>query len=271
MKIVENLLTSNPCYYGDGYISPKGLMLHSVGCPQPDGKVWCNAYAYNSDACVHAFIDANNGTVYQTLPWSHRGWHGGGSSNDTHIGVEMCESNYISYTSGANFTVTNMSKAQAHAKTAYNAAVELFAMLCKKYNLNPLTQICSHAEGYKKGIASNHADPEHYWRGLNLPYTMDTFRKDVKEKMGKSTVTPTTTQSTSTTANDKNSFLVRVRINDLNIRAGAGLNYKSNGFIPPCVYTIVETKQNDGYTWGKLKSGAGWIALDYVEKIDKTK
>ena len=37
------------------------------------------------------FIDANTGDIYQTLPWNHRGWHGGGSSNNTHIGVEMCE------------------------------------------------------------------------------------------------------------------------------------------------------------------------------------
>ncbi|MFQ9409813.1 MAG: hypothetical protein ACLR1T_00450 [Evtepia gabavorous] len=31
------------------------------------------------------------------------------------------------------------------------------------------------------------------------------------------------------------------------------------------VYTIVETADGQGASqWGKLKSGAGWIALDYV-------
>ncbi len=39
--------------------------------------------------------------------------------------------------------------------------------------------IISHAEGYKRKIASNHGDPEHLWRGLGLNYTMDTFRHDV--------------------------------------------------------------------------------------------
>jgi cell division protein FtsN len=32
-------------------------------------------------------------------------------------------------------------------------------------------------------VASNHADPEHLWKGLKLAYTMDGFRKDVKEAM----------------------------------------------------------------------------------------
>ena len=58
-------------------------------------------------------------------------------------------------------------------------------MLCKKYNLNPTADgvILSHREGYKRGIASNHGDPEHLWNGLGLSYTMDGFRKDVKAAM----------------------------------------------------------------------------------------
>lgn len=47
-----------------------------------------------------------------------------------------------------------------------------------------MTDIDSHNEGGKKGIASNHGDPEHYWRGLGMKYTMDGFRKDVKAAMG---------------------------------------------------------------------------------------
>ena len=58
-------------------------------------------------------------------------------------------------------------------------------------------------------------------------------------------------------------FLVKVSISDLYIRKGAGTNYKNKGFIKPGVYTIVETQGN----WGKLKSGSGWICLDYVERL----
>ena len=54
-----------------------------------------------------------------------------------------------------------------------------------------------------------------------------------------------------------------------NIRKGAGTNYAVCGSIPKGgAYTIVEEKSGAGAAkWGKLKSGAGWIALDYTEKI----
>ena len=63
-------------------------------------------------------------------------------------------------------------------------------------------------------------------------------------------------------------YLVRVTISDLYIRKGPGTNYGKNGFIMPGVYTIVEESTGTGATkWGKLKSGAGWIALDYAIEI----
>ena len=82
-------------------------------------------------------------------------------------------------------TVTDKATAKAVAKRTYEAAVELFAMLCKEYDLNPTADgvIISHAEGHKRGIASNHGDPEHLWRQLDMGYTMDGFRKDVKAAM----------------------------------------------------------------------------------------
>ena len=185
MKLVESIMTQNPCYKAGRKITVKGLMLHSVGCPQPSASVFIknwNKSTYNN-ACVHGFIDANDGTVYQTLPWNHRGWHGGGSSNNTHIGVEMCEPACIKYTSGANFTCSDLASARAAAKRTYVSAVELFAMLCKKFNLDPLKDICSHKEGYARGIATNHGDPEHLWTQLGMGYSMDSFRKAVKAKM----------------------------------------------------------------------------------------
>ena len=64
------------------------------------------------------------------------------------------------------------------------------------------------------------------------------------------------------------SYLVRIRISNLYIRAEAGTNSAKRGFIKPGVYTIVEEKTGQGAKlWGKLKSGAGWIALDFVEKL----
>lgn len=61
-------------------------------------------------------------------------------------------------------------------------------------------------------------------------------------------------------------FKVKVSIPDLNIRKGAGTNYGKAGFYTGVgVFTITEVKAGTGSDtgWGKLKSGAGWISLDF--------
>ena len=70
-----------------------------------------------------------------------------------------------------------------------------------------------------------------------------------------------------TTTNTFKPYSVKVTVKDLHIRAGAGTNYASKGYCPVGTYTITEEKKANGYTWGKLKSGAGWIALEYVTKL----
>ena len=65
MKINQNILTKNDCYQSNRKISPRGLMLHSVGCPQPSASVFLkNWNKPNYQVCVHAFIDGNTGEVY---------------------------------------------------------------------------------------------------------------------------------------------------------------------------------------------------------------
>ena len=65
-------------------------------------------------------------------------------------------------------------------------------------------------------------------------------------------------------------FKVRVDSTCLNIRTGPGTNYARTGdFTGKGVFTIVDVKQGEGskYGWGKLKSGAGWISLDYTKYV----
>ena len=65
-------------------------------------------------------------------------------------------------------------------------------------------------------------------------------------------------------------YTVRILDNCLNIRKTAGMSGKIVGTITNhAVYTIVDEKQADGVTWGRLKSGAGWISLHekYVKKL----
>ena len=65
-------------------------------------------------------------------------------------------------------------------------------------------------------------------------------------------------------------FLVKVTIPDLNIRCGPGTNYAATGnYTGAGIFTITEVKDGEGSDsgWGRLKSGAGWISLNYAERL----
>lgn len=87
-------------------------------------------------------------------------------------------------------------------------------------------------------------------------------------KLTKYDVTASSPSSSSKTSDVP--FLVKVSIPDLNTRKGAGTNYARTGsFTGVGVFTIMEVKSGQGSTagWGRLKSGAGWISLDYAKRI----
>ena len=189
MAIVTEYMTKNPCYQSGRTITVKGLMLHSVGCAQPNPRVFVknwNSASYDR-ACVHGFIGEDEAIItlpcLETAGKAMRAWHCGASGNNTHIGVEMCEPGNIKYTGGASFTCADLTTARSFVRKTTEQAVELFAQLCKFHGLNPMQDIVSHAEGHALGIASNHADPDHLWRGLGMDYNMDDFRRDVAERL----------------------------------------------------------------------------------------
>ncbi len=64
-------------------------------------------------------------------------------------------------------------------------------------------------------------------------------------------------------------YKVQVTSSNLTIRKGPGTTYAKVGSITDKgIYSIIEEKTGTGAKkWGKLKSGAGWIALDYTKKV----
>lgn len=79
------------------------------------------------------------------------------------------------------------------------------------------------------------------------------------------------TPNTSTQTAPDVPFTVKVSISDLNIRKGPGTDYSKTGkFTGKGVFTIVEVQSGQGSSagWGRLKSGAGWISLDYALKTE---
>lgn len=203
--------------------------------------------------CVHAFIgyDKNkNICVAEILPlniccWGvGKGKKGSYNYNPAYIQIEICEDNL---------------KDKVYYKKAFEVAAQYCATLCKSYNLPP-ENIVGHCEAYKRGYGSNHSDPERWMKRYGQ--TMRDFRAAVKDLLD---------NKKAPTSAEKGDCPYRVKITStpLNIRKGAGTDTKKVGCITANgVYTIVQESAGTGATlWGKLKSGAGWIALDYTKKI----
>ena len=184
MRLRRQYLTQNDCYRTGRTIDVRGVMVHSTGADNPwvcryvpgDEEMGRNTAGNHWDRpgltkCVHAFVgkfaDGEAGAV-QTLPWERRGWHAGGGANNTHIGFEICED--------------GLDDPDYFGKV-YQEAAELTAMLCQKFGLDPLADgvVLCHAEGHRRGIASNHGDVLHWFPRHGK--TMDDFRADVARLM----------------------------------------------------------------------------------------
>lgn len=189
MKLRKCILVNNECYQTNRKIKVGGIVVHSTGANNPylsryvqpdDGELGGNKYGNHwnqfrpdgRQVCVHAFIgllkDGKSVATYQTLPWDHRGWHAGGTANDSYIGFEICEDDLSS---------------KEYFDKVYKEAAELCAMLCKQYGIKPeKPYLICHSEAHALGIGSNHGDVMHWFPKYGK--NMDIFRTYVKELMG---------------------------------------------------------------------------------------
>ena len=163
LDLTQQFLTENDCYQAGRTIVPKGIMVHSTGVAQPDPEVFIRRWNKPGvEKCVHAFVARDR--AIQTLPWIIRGWHAGTgtsgrSANNTHISFECCEPAGHTYR-GGEMVGYDVAANQAYFDDIYHNAVQLTALLCRQYSLDPLEPgvVICHAEGYDLGIASQHGD-----------------------------------------------------------------------------------------------------------------
>lgn len=167
-------------------------------------------------------------------------WHcGNWNYNCRSIGIELANDG------GAD------SNWHVSAQTIKTACV-LIADICKRNGIKELKytgdlsgNLCMHS------MCASTACPG--------PYLKTKF-KHIASEVNKLLKAPKSSESSTKKSSD---FKVKVTIKDLYIRKGPGTGYANKGFIKPGVYTIVKTNG----TWGKLKSGAGWISLKYAKRI----
>ena len=215
---------------------------------------------------VHYYVD--NVCGWQNLPLNYQGWHaadGSGNGNTTTIAIECIMSpNYNDKDKRSEDNAARLAAAllKQNGLTVDNLYTHTYWLNIRDgFNKGAKDYLCTFK---RSGIKTCPLYILNHW---------DEFVNKVKMYMGetvepqKPPVTPSTPTNNTTT---EKSFLVTIIAKELNVRKDAGTEYPvTTKVYKNEVYTIVDTKKSkDGGTWGKLKSGAGWINIGstYVKK-----
>lgn len=195
-----------------------------------------------------------NGKVGMYVEEKDRSWCTSSSSNDNRaITIEVASDTTHPY---------------AVRDNVYEALIELVADICKRNNIKRLLW-----EGNPNliGNVQRQNMTVHRWfanKACPGKYLYDRHPDIVKRVNAKLGVQDTMVSKPVETPTSTLPYTVKITVNKLRVRSGPGTNYKINGVAEPGVYTIIEEGNGVGATrWGRLKSKAGWISLDYATKI----
>lgn len=148
------------------------------------------------------------------------------------------------------------------SEASWISLVNLCVDICQRYNFRLSYDGTANGSLTRHNMFAATACPGKYLQGKfdELVSIVNSKLDATEEPASTPAVVPTTTDA---------SYLVKVTADVLNIREDAGTEYKITGQIKDHgTYTIVAEKNGTGASkWGKLKSGAGYISLDYVEKV----
>ncbi|MDN6967984.1 N-acetylmuramoyl-L-alanine amidase [Oenococcus sp. UCMA 17063] len=183
LKITTEYMSRNDCFLKGDPMQPTGIMIHSTASPGIMAadwfSIWNKSFAsgqIDREVAVHAFVDDKG--VFQYLPWTMRGWHAGGAANNYCIGIETCEPAGIEYAVGSfNLIGYDPKQFAVYFNKVWQNDIQLSVQLCRQFQIDP-AKIISHHEGFLLGLATNHKDPEHWWKYYGK--TMDDFRQQVK-------------------------------------------------------------------------------------------
>ncbi|HFI0306318.1 TPA: N-acetylmuramoyl-L-alanine amidase [Streptococcus suis] len=186
-----------------------------------------------------AHYEIADNEIWGCVGEQYSAFHSGDATmNRRSIGIE-----HLNATGAPNWTIS---------ETTYKSSAKLIADICKRYNIP---------------IDAKHIIPHKQVSATECPGGID-MNKLIKMAQDLSKgVTTAAKPATPAPKKSAASFRVKVSVTDLNIRKSPSLKAGKAGVAKTGVYTITETKSADGYEWGKLKSGAGWIALKYTSRL----
>lgn len=212
----------------------KWLVIHYVGAVSTAKNNADYFYSVYRGASAHFFVDENE--IWQVVEENDTAWHCGADKyysecrNSTSIGIEMC--------------VKNNGQWYFEDATVQNT-IELAKYICEKYGIDR-NHVIRHYD------VSHKVCPEPYVRN---EAAWEAFKDCIFDEK---TERPEPSQPAQTEG-----YTVRITASVLNVRNEPNTNSKINTQVRRNeVYTIVAEQGN----WGRLKSGAGWICLDYTEK-----
>lgn len=231
---------------------------------QVTAKRGCEVFQPTSKQASCNYVVGYDGSIGLCVEEKDRSWCSGGnkkvngisgSSNDYQaITIEVASDNKHPY---------------AITEKAMAALIELCADICRR---NGIPQLLWKGDPNLVGQPSKQNMTVHRWfaakacPGDYIYERLPEIAAKVNAKLGVSS-SSTPKIPAATTPVSEVPYRVRVTVTDLNIRKGPGTNNAKVGVIEPGVYTIVSEATGEGATlWGKLKSGAGWISLDYAKR-----
>lgn len=240
------------------------ITIHCI-VGQWTAKQGCDYFATTDRQCSANYVVGKDGSIGLSVDEKDRSWCSSNGTNDNRaITIEVASDTTHPY---------------AVTAKAYTALLDLVTDICKRNGIKKLVwstnknDRVNHRNGCNMTVHrdfANKACPGEYLYSRHGEIAAEVNRRlQGASNGGGVVVTPPTTEKPTggTTGATVTPYLVRVKITNLNIRKGPGTNYGSTGFIKPGVYTIVAESTGTGATkWGKLKSGAGWISLDYAAK-----
>ena len=253
MQITDRLLTMGVVHGRSGRkMTPQGIVIHYVGNPGSSAEGNRNWFNNGGTGASAHYIVGLNGEILRCLPDDEQGAHAGRSygaawnamattNNSRFIGIENCHPK----ADGQFNTLTN------------NALIWLCVDLCKKWNLNPANDIYRHYDVTGKSCPLFHT---------NYPQEWSRLKNDIVSAFRNSSVQNT---QSSSQEQEFREYRTRVTADKLNIRSGPGVNFASVGTIADKgTYTVAEEAPGAGANrWGRLKSGAGWISLDFTQRV----
>ena len=255
------------------------------------------------DVRVHYYVD--NTCAWQNLPLTLSGWHaadGSGNGNRRTIAIECIMSS--AYNATDQKSEDNAAKLAAALLKKYNlsisnlyththwlnvrdgkfGSVDYLNTAKNPYKTCPL-YILPHWSAFKTKVQKYLTDASDAKPTVKNIYRIRKSWADAKSQIGAYSSLENAKKAcktgysvfdangvniyTSKTTASAVPFKIKVAISDLNIRKGPGTNYARTKYIPVGVYTIIEVQSGTGSDkgWGRLKSGAGWISLDFCTKV----